>query len=110
MIQSRAVHSYSPHTGRTLSSAIDMGVPDVINKYIDMKCKQYERSKSRAFRESDHVLFSFGVLPPVAERGGKYEPAGVVLFKDGKRTVIQVPKFKGPLKTLVEPRVFSQYL
>lgn len=110
ILQSRAVHTYSPHTGRTLSGAIDLGVPDVLNKFIDIKCKHYERSKLKAFRDSNHVLFSFGVLPPVSERGGKYEPAGVVLFKDGQRKVIHIPKFFGTLQVLVEPQVFAKYV
>lgn len=108
--QSRAVHTYSPHTGRTLSSVISLNIPDVLKKFVELKCKQYERSKSKPRPESGYVMFSFGVLPPVSERCGHYEDAGVVLVHDGQRRVIFTTKYKGTLASLAEPQVFTKYI
>lgn len=105
----KTIHTYSPHTRKTCAVGVNMDIPLRLHKHVDLKSEQSMKSLARHDPKDYVVLFSFGVLPHVKDRDGTYEPAGVVLLAKGRRKIIHIPKFKGKLKTLVKPKVFTQY-
>lgn len=105
----KTIHTYSPRTRQVCVVGVNMDIPLRLHKHLDLKSEQCMKSWVKRDPEEYVVLFSFGVLPHVKDRDGTYEPAGVVLLAKGRRKIIHIPKFKGNLKTLVKPQVFTQY-
>ncbi len=102
------IRTYSPFTKVTVTSDPFDSV-DILERFLSNKIRQHLRVRNRGSL-LDGVLFSFGVLPPLKERDGSFEPAGVVVMRDGMPQILHIPRFLGTLAALAEPPTYNRYI